>query len=214
MNEDSVLESEGPCPVHDLGYGTESDPFRAVLVLTDPLDWGRDLQIITDVVSTHGVPESRRLDISRPVVKVFIGSGDLLWANDFPSPRFGLGAFSIAFQSLYKSLKGNLPQIVHYGKPTVLPFRSVPTRRMETTVFRWAEKLLTEQAKQLGKDALDTIFMVGDNPAADVRGARNAGSPWKSVLVHTGVYASENTENDDPADIEIPNVVQFIEKAI
>lgn len=30
------------------------------------------------------------------------------------------------------------------------------------------------------------IYAVGDNPAADVRGANQAGGPWVSVLVRTG----------------------------
>lgn len=30
------------------------------------------------------------------------------------------------------------------------------------------------------------IYAVGDNPAADVRGANRAGHPWVSVLVQTG----------------------------
>ena len=28
--------------------------------------------------------------------------------------------------------------------------------------------------------------MIGDNPAADVRGANSAGDPWRSILVCTG----------------------------
>ena len=28
--------------------------------------------------------------------------------------------------------------------------------------------------------------MIGDNPAADVRGANRAGDPWRSILVCTG----------------------------
>jgi len=30
------------------------------------------------------------------------------------------------------------------------------------------------------------IYMIGDNPAADVRGANSAGDPWRSILVCTG----------------------------
>ena len=34
----------------DLSCGTEEAPFEAVLVFTDPIDWYRDLQLITDVI--------------------------------------------------------------------------------------------------------------------------------------------------------------------
>ena len=45
-----------PCPIRDLGYGSVSDPFRSAMVFTDPDDWAQDLQILTDVVTSNGVP--------------------------------------------------------------------------------------------------------------------------------------------------------------
>lgn len=65
--------------------------------------------------------------------------------------------------------------------------------------YRLAERLLTAQAAELGLVdpshltakpgaalPFSAIYAVGDNPAADVRGANAAGAPWVSVLVHTG----------------------------
>lgn len=50
---------------------------------------------------------------------------------------------------------------------------------------------------------LRRIYMVGDNPKADIRGANTAGDPWRSVLVETGVFrgAAGGLANDphDPA---------------
>lgn len=34
----------------DPSCGTEEAPFQAVLVFSDPVDWYRDLQLITDVI--------------------------------------------------------------------------------------------------------------------------------------------------------------------
>ena len=34
----------------DPSCGTEEAPYEAVLVFTDPIDWYRDLQLITDVI--------------------------------------------------------------------------------------------------------------------------------------------------------------------
>ncbi len=44
---------------------------------------------------------------------------------------------------------------------------------------------------------------VGDNPAADVRGANRAGPPWVSVLVRTGVFSGPPGSNSpkDPAQV-------------
>lgn len=50
------LDSPEDCPIRDLGLGTEKNPFKAVLVFTDPADWARDLQLLVDVVRSGGVP--------------------------------------------------------------------------------------------------------------------------------------------------------------
>lgn len=44
------------------------------------------------------------------------------------------------------------------------------------------------------------IYAVGDNPAADVRGANAAGAPWVSVLVTKTGVATENSAAD-PAQV-------------
>ena len=45
--------------MRDLGLGTERRPIEAVLVMNDPDDWCRDLQLIVDVLLSGGVPERR-----------------------------------------------------------------------------------------------------------------------------------------------------------
>ncbi len=47
---------------------------------------------------------------------------------------------------------------------------------------------------------VSAIYAVGDNPAADVRGANAAGSPWVSVLVTKTGVATENS-TADPAQV-------------
>jgi HAD superfamily hydrolase (TIGR01450 family) len=82
-------------------------------------------------------------------------------------------------------------------------------------------------ARRARRDVLSSvfpagIFMVGDNPRADVRGARRAGAPWSSVLVRTGVFGggggggSPPPENDpnDPADVVVPDVRAAVEAAL
>lgn len=67
------------------------------------------------------------------------------------------------------------------------------------------------------------IYMVGDNPRADVRGARRAGAPWTSVLVRTGVFGNNGDDdgrpppdNDatDPADVVVADVRAAVEAAL
>ena len=35
-------------------WGSEQDPFKACLLFTDPSDWYRDLQLLTDVLTSGG----------------------------------------------------------------------------------------------------------------------------------------------------------------
>ncbi len=43
-------EGEAIPDMADPSCGTEDAPFQAVLVFSDPIDWYRDLQLITDVI--------------------------------------------------------------------------------------------------------------------------------------------------------------------
>lgn len=86
--------------------------------------------------------------------------------------------------------------------------------------YRLAEGLLVQQARALGFEQLtppaaanesqplagdgagqqplpfSAIYAVGDNPAADVRGANAAGPPWVSVLVTQTGVARANCSTD------------------
>lgn len=76
-------------------------------------------------------------------------------------------------------------QVQQYGKP-------------QPVQYRYCEEVLRQQAKTLGwidgneKDGEGAYqlvpFMMGDNPAADMRGAVNAGGEWTGILVCTGVF--------------------------
>jgi ribonucleotide monophosphatase NagD (HAD superfamily) len=89
---------------------------------------------------------------------------------------------------------------------------------------RIAEQLLAQQAVQLGlADAaaattpgqiFSSIFAVGDNPAADVRGANQAGAPWVSVLVRTGVFQGPGNDAQDPAHVVVDDVLAAVEAAL
>jgi ribonucleotide monophosphatase NagD (HAD superfamily) len=58
------------------------------------------------------------------------------------------------------------------------------------------------------------IYAVGDNPAADVRGANTAGPPWVSVLVRTGVFEGREANSaTDPAHIVVDDVAAAVEAA-
>lgn len=55
--------------------------------------------------------------------------------------------------------------------------------------------------------------MVGDNPEVDVRGASDAGHPWRSVLVRTGVFNGAGNYEFCPADIVVDHVAHAVQAA-
>eukprot|EP00198_Chlamydomonas_reinhardtii_P000554 XP_001689889.1 predicted protein [Chlamydomonas reinhardtii] len=138
---------------------------------------------------------------------------DLLWANEFPKNRFGQGAFAHMVLSLYSRLTcgGRPAHVTFYGKPNPQP-------------YRLAERLLLAQAHELGLALPEVptgtlpfsgIYAVGDNPAADVRGANQAGAPWVSVLVRTGVFQGPGPNCDiDTARIAVDDVAAGVEAAL
>ncbi|KAG2447091.1 hypothetical protein HYH02_007840 [Chlamydomonas schloesseri] len=205
-----------PCPVRQQGLGTEEAPIHTVLVMTDPDDWYRDAQLICDVVSGAGVPArspSAAAAAAAAPVRLVFSNPDLLWANEFPKNRFGQGAFAHMVLSLYSRLTGGgrPPHVTFYGKPNPQP-------------YRLAERLLLAQALELGVPLPEVppgtlpfsgIYGVGDNPAADVRGANQAGAPWVSVLVRTGVFQGPGPNCDiDTARIAVDDVEAAVEAAL
>jgi ribonucleotide monophosphatase NagD (HAD superfamily) len=55
--------------------------------------------------------------------------------------------------------------------------------------------------------------MIGDNPKSDIRGSRNAGPNWTSILVRTGVFKGEN-DAADPADIVVDSIREAVDHII
>ncbi|GLI61622.1 hypothetical protein VaNZ11_004040 [Volvox africanus] len=208
--------SGGLCPVRDLGLATETHPVDTVLVMTDPDDWYRDAQLICDVLTGAGVPTRSAAEaaaVGAPHVKLVFSNPDLLWANEFPKNRFGQGAFAHMVLSLFGRLTGGCrpSHVTFYGKPNPQP-------------YRLAERLLLTQARQLGLPLPEVppgvlpfsgMYAVGDNPAADVRGANQAGDPWVSVLVRTGVFQGPGPNCDvDTAQVAVDDVAAAVDAAL
>ncbi|KXZ41884.1 hypothetical protein GPECTOR_252g631 [Gonium pectorale] len=211
---DSSAPGPGPDPVRDLGLGTEY----------------RDAQLIIDVLTGGGVPArspAAAAVAGSPPVKLYFSNPDLLWANEFPRPRFGQGAFAHMVLSLHSRLTGGgrPHHVTFFGKPNPQP-------------YRLAERLLLAQALRMGlplpeaptgagpasgADSGPTargppfsgIYAIGDNPAADVRGANAAGAPWVSVLVRTGVFQGPGPNCDvDAARIAVDDVADAVGAAL
>ncbi|KAK5679550.1 hypothetical protein LTS10_008371 [Elasticomyces elasticus] len=182
----------------------------AIFVYNDPRDWGLDSTIILDLLlSSQGrmgtlskkngdnsLPNNGYQQDSQP--PLYYSNPDLWWASSHPLSRLGQGGFRSAFNGLWKEVTGGA-KLEHtiFGKPYQ------PT-------YEFAERRLRAHRKQLFgqvglNDPLRRVYMVGDNPESDIRGANNYqsqhGSQWRSLLVKTGVYQDGTVPACEPTVI-------------
>ncbi|PGG95323.1 TIGR01456 family HAD hydrolase [Polytolypa hystricis UAMH7299] len=169
----------------------------AILVFNDPRDWALDIQVILDLLlSSQGVlgtvsaknnrddlPNRGFLQDGQP--PLYFSNPDLLWAAGYHLPRLGQGGFREALEGVWAAMTGGATlQKTIIGKPY-------------QSTYEFAEKRLVEQRDQMfgAQDnvaPLRTVYMIGDNPESDIRGANSfnseTGADWASILVRTGVY--------------------------
>ncbi|KAJ3138155.1 hypothetical protein HK100_000088 [Physocladia obscura] len=174
----------------------------AILSFHDSEDWGRDIQIVCDLLRTGGdlrhVVEPkhhthRRRHYIGQQLPIYFSNGDFVWSNNLPLTRFAQGSFLHALEGVYSRLSGGSKlKYTMYGKP------HKPT-------YDFAKHAIDTYAAELyGADALQDsgrlYFGIGDNPESDIEGANRAG--WTSVLVKTGVYEGGKHE----ANLLVDNV--------
>jgi HAD superfamily hydrolase (TIGR01456 family) len=191
-----------PRPV-DLNNPSDSVRFDAVFVFNDPRDWALDSQVILDLLLSKqgilGTYSDKNGDESLPnngwqqdgQPKLFFSNPDLFWATSYHMPRLGQGGFQASLQGIWDATTGGatLSRTV-IGKPY-------------PDTYKYAERVLNKHRQQmLGGNGehtkkvspLKRVFMVGDNPESDIRGANEYdsahGTEWTSVLVKTGVFRS------------------------
>lgn len=182
-----------------------SKPFDAILVFNDPRDMSTDIQIVSDLLNSVGgvVGTKRKIPVSSPEVPsipIIFSNNDYLWANDYNLSRFGQGAFRMIIERLYAETN-NLPATKHL-ESTILgkPYK-IQHDYAHWVLLEWNKILHGHKAHefwpQLGKapenSPFKKLYMVGDNPESDIRGANI--SNWESILLRTGVYKDEDWEN-------------------
>lgn len=182
-------------------------PIEAIAVFNDPRDMGTDVQVTLDLLNSVGgllgtkrkVPSVHR---STPLIPIIFSNDDFIWANDYPIPRFGQGAFRMVVETLYKKVNNcsEMDSLI-LGKPYAIQYDYA-----KKALAKWHTELLhkdsaghihspgafAQELKEPVELQFDRIYMVGDNPASDIKGANDNG--WDSMLVRTGVY------HDEPLD--------------
>ncbi|XP_047966740.1 uncharacterized protein YKR070W-like isoform X2 [Salvia hispanica] len=176
---------------------------NAVFVVSDPVDWGRDIQVLCDILTSGGIPGQKNWH--QP--PLYFAADDLQYQAAFPSERLGMGAFRIALESVFNRIHDKPLEFTCFGKPN--PF-----------VFRNAETILAHLLQTCspadvgngdsGSPSFRTLYMIGDNPLVDIKGAQQAGYPWFSILTRTGVFRQRENHTKYPADL----VVDTVEDAV
>ena len=129
-------------------------------------------------------------------------------------PRLGQGGFQASLQGIWDATTGGskLSRTV-IGKPF-------------PETYRYAERVLNKHRTQvLGGNGeqkrsvsqLKRVFMIGDNPESDIRGANefesSQGTEWTSVLVTTGVFRAGTTPAYKPKVI-VQDVFEAVKWAL
>ncbi|KAM5475871.1 hypothetical protein MauCBS54593_000553 [Microsporum audouinii] len=173
----------------------------AILVFNDPRDWALDIQIIIDLLlSRDGIvgtisDKNNRDDLPNRGYQqdgqppLYFSNPDLLWAAGYHQPRLGQGGFCAALEGVWAAMTGGPASGVELlktmiGKPHTLTYDFAEQRLVELRNNRFQTPNLA---------SLKTVYMIGDNPESDIRGAHSysssAGINWVPVLVKSGVYS-------------------------
>lgn len=173
----------------------------AIFVFNDPRDWALDTQVILDLLlSSQGVfgtisDKNGREDLPNCGYQqdgqphLYFSNPDLFWAAAYHLPRLGQGGFREAFEGTWAATTGGPTNGVELLKTVI----GKPCQG----TYEFAERqLVRNRSKIFGGETvhpLRKVYMVGDNPESDIRGANSYvsvnGSDWHSILVRTGVYS-------------------------
>jgi HAD superfamily hydrolase (TIGR01456 family) len=182
-------------------------------MLGEPINWEGALQIIIDVLMTNGDP---RADISSPDkfstipyphIPIIACNKDLTFKGAAHLPRFGHGAFLDCLESLYERITNHeLRYEVLIGKPYM-------------STYKFAIQALE---KLNNNNQIKKVFIIGDNPDVDVKGANLFNFYSKtnkkkdkrqidveSILVCTGVYNPSKKLNDELEQLEIDKLLKL-----
>ncbi|KAI0565119.1 Haloacid dehalogenase-like hydrolase [Gracilaria domingensis] len=181
-------------------YRVSEMPIGAVFVMTDSRDWGRDIQLLIDILRSDGDRSRKHCD--EQVVDLYFCNPDILFPTEYHLPRLAGGSFCVALRAVYAHVTGRELRFVQFGKP-------------HAPNYQLAEGLLRQQLGHMGycTQTLPTIYAIGDNPPSDVRGANARGHPWRSVLVRTGNFKGVNDEVD-AAHVVVDDVEHAVRHAL
>ncbi|XP_071722958.1 mitochondrial hydrolase YKR070W-like [Rutidosis leptorrhynchoides] len=201
MPKDVVSRNSSSTPK----YNVFSERVKAAFVASDPVDWGRDIQVLCDVLRSGGLPGQ----VNGLQPSLYFAADDLEYQASFSSKRLGIGAFRMALECIFNRIHTDALEYTIYGKPNPFVFKNAEKILYEILLSHCVHNLKPNDVP--GSHCFKTLYMIGDNPAVDIHGAKQAGDPWFSILTRTGVFrGEENNHPEFPADL----VVDTVEDAV
>lgn len=183
-----------------------SQRVQAAFIVSDSVDWSRDIQVLCDILRTGGLPG--RETGHQP--HLYFANDDLEYQATFPSERLGMGAFRIALESIFNRIHPNPLEYTPFGKPNPLVFQNAELVLKQLVLSLCPNPRVVNHATS-ESHRFRTLYMIGDNPSVDIKGARQAGRPWFSILTRTGVFKGKENSSEFPADLVIDTVEEAVE---
>ncbi|KAG0598629.1 hypothetical protein M758_12G089100 [Ceratodon purpureus] len=194
----------------------------AVFVCSDPVDWGGDLQVLCDVLRSGGLPGN--VDSNIPQPPIFFAADDFEYPAKFSVPRFGMGAFRIALETLYVKLTKRPLAFTSFGKPKPIVYHLAgKSLHNIARMMHFQDKMLLPSTETSSPSTLElpepreedpplkTLYMIGDNPETDIAGAIRVGRPWFSILVRSGYFRGTGNHDKYPADKVVDDVYEAVD---
>lgn len=169
-------------------------------------------------------------------IPLFHANPDIVFAGKHPAPRLACGSFVTCLEHLFGVVTGGARlSVTRVGKPLRVTYdyaRYLLARRRDhlatlsssdaadDTDFVpvipplgiQAHPRVAHVSTEIEDPPFSKLFMVGDNPAADIRGANTAGAPWVSVLVRTGVFRGPHANDlSDPAHVVVDDISRAVD---
>lgn len=189
-----------------------------IFLWNDPRDWSLDIQLIYDLLTSRegylGTQSPKNGDASLPnngwqqdkQPQLWVSNMDLLWKTEYPINRFGTGAFVAALKGVWAAATGGAQlRYSALGKPSKFTYEYTHGRLLRyhagtTAGTTQQQQQQQKQQKQRRSGRLRRVYMIGDNPESDIRGANEFkpedGTEWVSILVRTGVWRQSAAERE------------------
>jgi HAD superfamily hydrolase (TIGR01456 family) len=211
----SDLIQPGSSSSHSSFSSFDLSSISGIFVLHDPLHYYEDLQICLDLL-TQGNEMPLKQNFQQ--TPIYFSNPDFLFSGRSNRPRLAAGAFRVSLEALYYKLTGRTLISHLFGKP-------------ETLTFKWAENVIQNHAKmlnqELGRSASNSfirhLYMIGDSPNADIRGANRAARDetsafgpdgWTSVFVQTGTIPIDPNDPEQQPKVIAKDVEEAVEKIV